>query len=103
MEQTRNPGAKQFVLVWGVFGGLTSLGISVLERYGTRYPDSVLHIVGRLAIFIALGALYGLALQRYPMLRGVGKTTGASSIVRIVLFAVLMLGLAYILWSMART
>jgi hypothetical protein len=102
MEQTRNPSAKQFVLVWCVLGGLTSLGISVVERYGTRYLDSVQHIVGRLAVFMALGALYGLALHRYPMWRNVGKPTRARTILRTVLFVVLMLGLAFILWSLGK-
>jgi hypothetical protein len=102
MEQVKSPKKTLFVFVWGVLacGGSTALAITLLEWYATRQIGAPYKIIGRFAIFMALGILMGLLLWNRREALNHKKPTRTGSIVQLALFVVLMLGLAYALWAM---
>ena len=101
MEQANLSSKRRFILGWGVlWGGLTAFGITLLDWRETGRMDSVRLIAGRFAVFIAVGSLWGLAVNRYPAMSASKLVLRIPPKVRTVLFVVLMVGLAYALWSM---
>jgi len=104
MEQVKHPGKWSFVLVWGVFWGVgTALLETLFDWYRTRHLDSFPWLVGRLVIFMAVGSLCGLVLHEYRRSLVPKKPTRARVVTRFVFFVALMLGLAYVLWTTARS
>jgi hypothetical protein len=104
MEQVKPPSKALFVFVWGVllWGGLTALLITLYDWYATHQIDSPYRIVGRLVISIAAGILWGLIMWNRRKAIGQRKLTRTGGLVRPVLFISLMLGLTYVLFTMAR-
>jgi hypothetical protein len=104
MEQQKSPRKALFVFVWGVlmWGGSTALAITLFDWYTTHYIDTPYKVVGRFVIFMAFGILMGLLMWNRREALGRTKLTRTGSIVRLVLFISLMLGLSYVLWTMVH-
>jgi drug/metabolite transporter (DMT)-like permease len=103
MEQVKSPNKALFVFVWGVlWGGLTALIITLFDWYTTHRVDSPYHIVGRFVIFTAAGTVLGQLMWNRRKALGARKLTRTGNMVRLILFIGLMLGLSYVLWTMAR-
>jgi hypothetical protein len=103
-EQAKRPSQGQFVLVWGgLWAPATALLITLFDWYTTRHRDPLFDIVLRFVSFIIAGMLGGPVLDRYQRLRVGKKPSRAASITRPVMFIVLMLGLAFVLWTMLHT
>jgi hypothetical protein len=100
MENAK-PHRASFIIRWGVvWGGLMTLLIEVMDWYPNRYLDPLSHILVRLGINIALGFVLGSFMWDRLEARRRAKLTQSQGAVRFVLFVVLMLGLAYLLWWM---
>ena len=100
MERVKPSRKALFVFVWGVllWGGSTALVLTLLDWHRTRHFDPLYKIVGRFAIFMAGGIIMGHYLWYILQTLGRKKPTRTQSIVRLVLFVGLMLGLIYVLW-----
>ena len=104
MEQAKPPRKALFIFVWGVllWGGSTALAITLFNWYTTRRGETSYEVVGRFVIFMALGILWGLLVWNRREALGRRKLTRTGNILRFVLFVSLILGLAYVLWTMTR-
>jgi len=102
-EQGKRPGQGLLLLVWGgLWGPTVALLATVFDWYRTRQLEPPLRIALRFVIFIIIGILYGLVVYRYPKLFVGKKPTRAASVTRFILFIALMLGLAFVFWTMAH-
>jgi hypothetical protein len=99
MEQAARPRRAHFVLFWGIgWGGLTALLSWLFDWHRTGFIDSVHHIVIRFAVFMAAGTFVGLWMwkkQQSPSQKRIGRN---ESVVRTVIFWVVMVLLAILLW-----
>lgn len=103
MKQVARSRKVVWVLVWGVlfWGAGTALGISILEWHSTGHFGSFYGVVGRFVIFMIGGVLVGLSM--WKSLESSGrkkKMTRTKAIAHTVLFFMVMLALAYLLWRM---
>jgi hypothetical protein len=100
MEQTSLPSKAQFVFTWGLlWGSCTALLTALWDWHSGRSVGPPYMILGRFAIFIGVGSLYGLFRWQQSR-KGLGpkKLPRTKSVARTVLFFGLMLGLVYALW-----
>ncbi len=104
METVKAPRKALFVLVWGVLGGGggNALAITLYDWYTTHHLASPYKIVVRFVISMALGIFFGLFMWNRVEALGRKKPTRTGTLVRLVLFISLMLGLIFTLWAMSR-
>ena len=101
MENAKGLRKASFIVAWGVgWGGLMTLANEVIDWYSNRHLDPLSHIFVRLGINIALGFVLGVFVWNRLEARRRTSFTQTQVIVRFVLFVVLMLGLAFLLWWM---
>jgi hypothetical protein len=97
MENAKPPRKASFIVKWGVvWGGLMTL----MDWYPNRHLDPLSHTLVRLGIGVALGFVLGAFMWNRLEAQRRAKLTQSQGVVRFVLFVVLMLGLAYLLWWM---
>jgi drug/metabolite transporter (DMT)-like permease len=100
MEQARLPRKTWTVAGGACWGGITALAITLLNWYNAQHIETLRRVIGRFAIFILLGILVSF-LPVGPIFQN-RKPTRTQTIALFVLFICLMLGLAYLLWTMVR-
>jgi hypothetical protein len=100
MEEIDYPGKAVLAsrVVWAFWGFCTALLITLSDGYSTHHFESPLRILFHFVLFVVIGVLLGPVLAKYGRWH---ERTRTGATLRVILFAVLMVLLAYILWRMA--
>jgi dipeptide/tripeptide permease len=98
MEQAKPPKNALAVVAGGIaWGSLSALAITVLDRYNTHQTETTGRVVSRFGIFIAFGIV--VRFFRWPDLNN-REFSRTEVTARSALYICLMLGLAYLYWTM---
>lgn len=104
MREIVSKKKAKYIILRGVlgWGALTALLITLFNWYPAHRFESAHSIALRFLIFMVGGIWFGSSSWNRRETVGCKELSRTGNIVRLVVFAGLMIGLGYILWSMIR-